>query len=130
MVLTRVSIPEDAEEVISDLRLSVVLDRLHVLHPDLPDDTDMATFIQPPKFIPAKNGWTYPMAVFLVVSDNPKYPGHRVATHGTVALMHFRQSEKVSKHYVRNGKDVDLEVFKPIVRRHLQTLRNLRDLIH
>lgn len=93
---------------------------------------EFATFIQPEKQVnrEGREVTIKPMAVFVVVSDNPIYPGFRVMTHGTVLLESFQQTEQAAKHYVFRREDPVVTIYRPIIARHLETIGNLRALNH
>jgi hypothetical protein len=124
----------DAETVISDWQCSVIEGRLRDQFRVVPDATEFATFIQAPKYVvrgPGDEGWLPSMAVFLVKSPhptNPKAPG--LVTHGTVELAVLEQDRAERRHFVSLKEDPAFLIFSVVLKTHLETLQNLRELIH
>jgi hypothetical protein len=124
----------DLEPVITDWEMSVVEGRLRDAWRDaIPDDTDFVSWIQEPKTI-ERDGKAIEiarMAVFAVVSDHPTTPGApRIMTHGTVSMEDFLQSRDERKHYVTAKPRPELIIFSAVVKQHMTTLQNLREIIH
>lgn len=123
----------DYEPLLSDRRIqalgSLVMDKARPL--GLPDDTDFVTFIQPRTVID-RDGIATPIpevGVFAVISDNPRHKGKRVMTQAAVWLQDWRAVDAARLHFVAGPEDPALPVFKTVVRRHLETLKNLKDMI-
>lgn len=97
----------------------------------LPDDTDFVTFIQPATIVD-REGIAVPIpdvAVFAIVSPNPKDPSRKVMTQGAMRLDQWRRDDFYRTHYVGAGVDPAMPVFRRIAREHVNTLRNLAELI-
>ena len=104
------------------------------MFPAIPDETEFVTFIQEPKFYrrgPGDEGYLPAMAVFVVKSPWPGRPqAPHIVTHGTVEKRHFDQSEAERKHFVSLKEDPAIVIFAAVLKVHLATLENLRELIH
>jgi len=126
---------QDLEPVISDFALAVIEDRLRLRFlGKVPDNSTFVTFLQEPKVItdPQGNSGQLPrMAVFAVISDHPTKPwAPRIMTHGTVEHRAFLESAAEHRHYVNSKPDPALVIMGEVLKGHLRTLSNLRDLIN
>lgn len=121
------------EPLISDRRVQALAGMLVEQYRPLglPDGSDFVTFIQPAREIERKGVWVpIPEAgVFAVISDNPRHPGHRVMTQATVWLHDWRATDAARLHFVSGPQDPALPIFKAVMRPHLATIRNLKELI-
>lgn len=124
----------DAGPAISDWQCSLIEGRLRDRFHVVPDETEFATFIQPPKYIvrgPGDEGWLPPMAIFIVKSPHPRNPrAPAIVTHGTVELSIIEQDREERSHFVSLKEEPAFLIFSAVLRNHLQTLQNLRALIN
>jgi hypothetical protein len=94
----------------------------------LPDDTDYVTFVQPAQMV-NRNGIVTPIpevGVFAVISDNPRAPGHRLMTQGSVWLDDWLATDAASLSFTVGPNDPALPLFKAVTRSHLERLANLK----
>jgi hypothetical protein len=132
---------EASEPLITDERLDQVVSKLKAeFGREKLEQTEFVTFIQPEKRTnrTTESGITVPtivpdMAVFAVLSPNPrpgaKAVGAKVMTHGTAALVDWRESESERSHYVAGRRDPAHEIFRGVVREHLRVMTNLKEMI-
>jgi hypothetical protein len=123
----------DYETLLTDPRVERIASRVfdEFRAQGLPDDTDFVTFVQPPQVID-RGGVAVPIpevAVFAVISDNPRHKGHRVMTQGSVWLRDWMARERELRHYASDQPDPALSIFRLLVRDHLPKLQNLREMI-
>jgi len=118
---------EDYEPVVPDARLNRVLGLLLEEWPDL-GGAELVTFIQPRKEVKDPNTGLYvmiePMAVFAVVSDNPRYPGFKTMHTGTASLADWREADTEYSHYA-HLVDPLLTIYRKVLPRHIETIKNL-----
>lgn len=124
----------DLEPVISDWEMSVVEGRLRELWMGaVPDETAFVSFIQEPRDI-EREGDVYHidrMAVFGVLSPHPTNPhAPSIFTHGTVAYDAFDAERKARTHFVSVGPDPALVIMAAVLKNHMETLSNLKEIIH
>ena len=119
------------DELLPDRRVRKIRDALLELYPDLGDEMQIATYVQPKQMIERENGMSIPypeQAVFLMVSPNPhpRHVGEIVKTNAFTDLKNWREEEFNTRH----SSDVDLALgfFKMIAREHRAVLQNWREL--
>ena len=122
----------DYEPLISDMRMRAIAGPLieKFREHGLPDDTDFVTFIQPPTTI-EREGVAIPIpevAVFAVISNNPRSPKHRVMTQSSVWLADWRATSAAKLHFVSGSADPAYPIFRETVKTHLRVLRNLKEM--
>lgn len=97
----------------------------------LTDDVDFVTFIQPPQIVD-RNGIKVPIsevAVFAVITDNPRHPGHRLMTTASVWLQDWRATDTARLHFVSGSQDPALPIFRRIAREHVEKIQSLKEMI-
>lgn len=124
----------DLEPVISDWEMSVVEGRLREAWlGTVPDETAFVSFIQEPRDI-EREGRVYHidrMAVFGVLSPHPTNKlAPSIFTHGTVSYEAFDEERKARKHYASTKPDPALVIMAAVLKNHMETLSNLREIIH
>ena len=119
----------DFEPVVNDVRMANLEGYIRSQY-DVPDDTDFVSFVQPPKMAPREDGLEVPvpaMAIFAVISDNPKHPSFRVMTNGTTRLADWESAREEFQHYA-GRPDPLIQIFRGLTVEHLRTIQNLREL--
>lgn len=120
------------EELLSNSRLRRIRDEILELWPDLGDEMQIATYVQPKQMIERDDGIVvipYPeQAVFLMVSPNPhkRHVGDIVKTNAFTDLKNWRASEFDVRH--STDSDLALGFFKEIAREHRSVLQDWREL--
>lgn len=120
----------DLEPLIDDARLERLEAKLRRAFV-LPESTLFVTFVQPRGIVRLEDGQetTGPLGVFAVMSPNPRAKkGERVMTRGDIPLATWDREEKMRGHFA-GVRDLADEVYRPIVRRHLETMKNLAEMI-
>ena len=124
---------KDLEPVLSDYQVSLIEGRLRERwFGAVPDDTDFVTFYQEPKeFTQGDKTVMLPrQAVFAVLGNHPtKKKAPRIMTHGTVAASDFEDSQAERKHFTGKS-DPAVVIFSAVLKQHMTTIGNLRDLIN
>jgi hypothetical protein len=134
LTTTTTNSQKDLEPVITDWAMSVIEGRLREKYRVVPDDTDFVSFIQEAKEVTLDDGFVKeipPMAVFAIVSDHPtKAWSPRIMTHGTASLRDFMDSVAEQKHFTNYKPEPAFVILEQVLRQHLTTLSNLKDMIH
>lgn len=119
------------EPVVNDVRLANVEGKLRNEYDKvIPEDIDFVTFVQPPREVTREDGLTVPlpaMAVFAVISDNPKHKGYRVMTNATAHLSAWYEALKEFQHF-SGAPDPLIGIFRTTLEAHLRTIQNLREM--
>lgn len=119
----------EREPLITDERLARVEGRLRAEFRLLPEDASLVTYWQE-SFEAAKEGTDEPflvpkLAVLAVMSTNPRHPTHDTMTLGSMRFEDWAFEERTFKHFV-GVEDPALKLYRPIVRRHIDTIENLK----
>jgi hypothetical protein len=122
----------DFEPLISDRRMQEIGHKIvdEFRPKGLSDDVDFVTFIQPATTI-ERNGIQVPIpevAVFAVITDNPKSAGRRVMTQAAAWLADWLARDAARLHFVSGGQDPAFPVFRRIVREHVEKIQSLREM--
>lgn len=120
------------ETLISDRRVTAIADLVidEFREHGLGDNAEFVTFIQPPQIV-QRTGVDVPIpevAVFAVISDNPRAPGHQVMTQASVWLTDWRATDAARLHFVSGPQDPAFPIFRETAKAHLRTIRNLREM--
>lgn len=125
----------DFEELLPDSRVEKIWERLRREFPRLPEDVQLATYIQPSRLVPSQLDRSRLVmkperAVFLIVSPNPhhRHKGEMLKTVMSCSLADWRDEEKEAGHYVGKG-DPAMRFFRAGAREHLQARKNWTELI-
>lgn len=126
---------DDLEPVLTDWEVSVIEGRLRERWMGtVPTETRFITFIQEPKVI-ERNGRPYNLdavAVFACMSPHPLYKkGPQIMTYGGTMLEDFFDARAEQDHFVKGeASDPALVLFGAVLKNHMQTLSNIKELIH
>jgi hypothetical protein len=120
------------DTLLTNSRVEKIREKLLALHPELGDDMQIATYVQPRQMLQEDQGSLIKrlpaQAVFLMVSPNPhkRHVGDIVKTNAFCPLSVWLQDERDNRH----SADVDtaLGFFKAIADEHLGVLANWRAL--
>lgn len=115
------------EQLIPDERLQRTLNK--VLG-DAAEGFDFVSFIQAATTRQARNGLVVPvapMAVFMVMSADPKRPGSKIGTTGTVSLANWRDAQREYEHYAGRGDPLE-NILRILLTKHVDTIKNLQEL--
>lgn len=124
----------DFEELLPDSRVEAIWERLRREFPRLPDDVQVATYIQPARLVPSQLDRTRLVsqperAVFLVISPNP-HPRHKGEVLKSIAsclLTHWREEEDDAWRFAGKG-DPAMKFFRLAAREHLAARKNWTEL--
>ena len=115
------------EPLVEDKRLWTVAEKIGVIFPELPRiGYELVTWIQEP--VPFNDATLPRVACFAVISPHPKDKNRERLTRGAIWYDDWDEAEKVAGHYAGAG-DPLLKFFKPIIRAHLESLKNSEELI-
>lgn len=124
------------EVLVEDDRLLPIVEKLRSEfgHKTLAQ-TEFVTFVVPPRQVTKRTpeglefpGWIDSKAVFAVLTPNPRRPGQKILTSATAELSAWMDSEKERRHYV-GAPDPIHGFFRSVLREHLPTIANLRDML-
>lgn len=119
---------DEWEPAVDDLRLAKVNEAVLMRYPALSGAT-FVTFVQPAKLLteyePPRE--LREMAVFAILSPNPRAKGQNVMTHGTAALEDFESADREARHFV-GVPDPLLGIYLSVARKHIETMQNLREM--
>jgi hypothetical protein len=120
----------DRETLLSDERLARLEETLRRTYTFPKQNTDLVTFVQPPTDHETDSGVRRVpgLAIFAIVSDNPRSKGHRIMTTGSTYLETWEREDKTRSHFV-GVKDMAQEIYGPIVKAHLETMKNYNEMI-
>jgi hypothetical protein len=133
-----VKVPDLAkyDQVIDDQRLNRLMPRLErAFGSEALNGLEFATFVQPRRRVSREEGgievpvWVDEMAVFAVISSNPRRPTSKLMSHGTVSLSNFRAADGEFNHYV-DRPDPAFQILAAVVKDHLRKLDDLRSLLN
>lgn len=118
----------DLEPLIPDARLERLEEKFRRAFV-LPEGTVFVTYIEPKTTIPTEAGPTElpERATFAVISPNPRHPTHSVMTKGATWLSTWRHEDSLRRTFA-GVRDLADEIYRPIIRRHLETIKNLREM--
>lgn len=119
----------EREPLITDERLARVEGRLRDEFKHFPDDASLLTYWQD-SFEAGKEGQDEPisvpkLAVLAVISRNPRHPDYDTMTMGSMRFDDWASEERSFKHFA-GVEDPALKLYRPIVRRHISTIENLK----
>lgn len=125
------------EPLLDDARVEKIAQKIRSEFAGLAD-SDFVTFIVPERTVERKlkAGIAFPhkiepMAVFAIISDNPrpyaKATGQRLLTSATASLKDWREAEAERGHYV-GGPDLAHDFFRRVAPQHVELIQNLKDL--
>lgn len=119
----------DLEPLVSDQRLSDIEGVLRDRFPGLDEGAIFVTYIQPSmaRVVVDRETIIPDVACFAVISKNPR-GGDDVMTVGSTWLDTFKREDGMRSHFVGVG-DILLALYEPVVKRHVETIKNLKDMI-
>lgn len=128
------------EVLLPDWRVGRIRERIaQMAGRDRLEGVELVTFIQPRKTVDRETDAGIvvpvslePMAVFAAISPNPRpyarQYGASVLTSATASLRDWSDRERESRHFVDVREDPALGIFRVVVKRHLETMDNLRSM--
>lgn len=124
----------DFETLLPDSRVERLRDAVAKAFPKLPEDFQLATYIQPSRLVPRPGGsgelvQIGERAVFLMVSPNPhpRYKGQMLKTQASMRMKLWREEEAEAAHFV-SGADPALKFFRRMAREHIVARTNWTEL--
>lgn len=125
----------DNELLLPDSRVEELWHALRKAYPKLPDDFQVATYIQPARLVPSQSGrgdlrHITERAVFLIVSKNP-HPRHENEMLKTIASIPYtawREEEANAWRFVNGGADPALKFLRAAARDHIRTWTNYKEM--
>ena len=120
----------DRETLLSDDRVARLEEMFRKRYQFPKQNTDLVTFVQLPTVHETDSGVTSTpaLAIFGIVSDNPRGKGQRIMTTGSTYLETWERENKQRSHFV-GVKDMAQEIYGPVIKAHLETMKNYNEMI-
>lgn len=128
----------NAEPLLDDARVGRIGDRLRLIYPDLPVETQFVTAVVEPPYNASSGGSVYvetrwPAAQFIVLAPHPRPLQRRYGTQqASVATMYkaaWDADEKERKHFVTTDEDPAYRIFRALTVQFITNRRSLLQII-
>lgn len=129
----------NAEPLLADDRVGKIGDRLRLIYPDLPVETQFVTAVIEPPYRASNGGKAYtetrwPAAQFMVLGPHPrpiqKKYGYLQASVATLYRAAWDASEKERSHFVATDDDPAYRIFRGLAVQFLAQRRSLLQIIN
>lgn len=128
----------DAEPLLDDSRVGRIADRLRLIYPDLPYETQFATAVIEPPYNAARGDERYietrwPAAQFIVVAPHPRPLQRKFGTQQASVATMFKAAwdadDRARKHYVATDEDPAYRIFRALTVQFISNRRSLQQII-
>ena len=120
----------DCEPLLPDSKVEKIQEKLKREFPAI-GDAVLVSYVQPRQALGSKNGGgpadIEEVAVFAIISQNPKEPQYHIMTKAAVYLSEWRDVQKTYGHFVAKA-DPAYRIFHRTCVEHAKTMQNLREM--